>query len=299
MLRKWLWTVFVLLGSIGMEGQGFTFAQEGFTKELISADLGFPSGITFDDLGRGYIWYKHGAVHRLINDVIETEPWIDLGYEVLDTGDHGLLGFALDPDFQNNGYVYLLYRVDHNYLFNHDSPDYDPEEQILGVSIGRLTRYTADTGNDLNSVDMDSRFVLLGEEMDNAIPQLHNSHGVGSLVFGNDGSLLVSCGDGSTWTSPYGGNGPPYYGAYVEQALDAGIIPIEQEVGSFRSQQPQSYSGNILRINPSNGEGYPSNPYFDSDQPNSAISKTWAFGFRNPFRCVLRPGTGSIDPTDG
>ena len=41
-------------------------------------------------------------------------------------GDHGMLGFALDPNFRVNGYIYVLYVVDRYYLFHFGDPDYDP-----------------------------------------------------------------------------------------------------------------------------------------------------------------------------
>ncbi len=35
------------------------------------------------------------------------EPFIDLREEVLNADDRGLLGFAFDPDFETNRFVYL------------------------------------------------------------------------------------------------------------------------------------------------------------------------------------------------
>ncbi len=60
-----------------------------------------------------------------------------------------------------------------------------------------------------------------------------------------------------------------------------------------------SHSGKLLRLNPETGDGISSNPFYDASAPRSAKSRTWALGFRNPFRVSIRPGTGSTNPTTG
>ena len=295
------WLVLLMtLSNVGRtQEELYTFAQEGFVKELVPADVGFPTGVTFDGNGTGYVWTKAGTVHRMVEDIVDPTPWLDLTLEVGDNADHGLLGFALDPDFLTNGHFYVCYKVDRNYLVAFGTPDYVPDANAGGATIGRVARYTADIANDLLTVNPDTRLVLLGEDPTNGIPLLHLSHGMGALVFGADGSLMLTCGDGSTYTADYGGGGPPYYGEDIENALNEGIIPPEQEVGAFRAQQVQSYNGSVLRFNPETGEGYPSNPFYDPAQPNAAISKVYAYGFRNPYRFTLRPGTGSTEVEDG
>ena len=89
------------------------------------------------------------------------------------------------------------------------------------------------------------------------------------------------------------------FGTYFAQALADGILTDAFNVGAFRSQILDCYNGKILRIDPETGEGIPSNTYFDPTRPNSAISKVWSLGFRNPFRMHLKPGTGSHNPDDG
>lgn len=277
----------------------YTFAEEGFVKELVPADVGFPTGITFDSNGTGYIWTKPGTVHRMIDGVVEAEAWLDLTVEVANLSDHGLLGFALDTDFLTNGYIYLLYTVDSNYLLYFGTPNYIPNLDEPGATIGRLTRYQAEAATDFNTVDLASRLILIGQDATNGIPLLHGSHGVGTVLMAPDRSLLVTCGDGSTYLGNYGGDGPPYYGEFTEQALEHGIIPLEHEVGSFRAQQIQCLNGSVLRISADDGLGIPSNPFYDTSNPAAAESKVWAYGFRNPFRLTQRPGTGSENLEDG
>ena len=277
----------------------YSFAEEGFVKELVPADVGFPTGITFDADGTGYIWTKAGMVYRLIDGVVESEPWIDLHLEVADLSDHGLLGFALDVEFGTNGFVYLLYTVDRNFLLHYGTDEYIPDANAPGATIGRLTRYTAEAATDFATVDLDSRLILIGQQASNGIPLLHGSHGVGTVFMAPDRSLLVTCGDGSTYLGNYGGQGPPYYGENTLEGLADGIITPEQEVGSFRAQQIQSLNGSVLRISAEDGSGLTSNPFYNETNPNAPESKIWAYGFRNPFRLTARPGSGSLLPEDG
>lgn len=53
------------------------------------------------------------------------------------------------------------------------------------------------------------------------------------------------------------------------------------------AQNDDSYRGKVLRINPFTGEGHPDNPLYDSNDPNSIQSMTFAKGFRNPFRSLV------------
>ncbi len=65
-------------------------------------------------------------------------------------------------------------------------------------ALGRLTRYTCRSSDGFRSVDPASRLILIGETKQAGFPMISYTHGVGSLVFGEDGTLLVSCGDGAT-----------------------------------------------------------------------------------------------------
>ena len=61
---------------------------------------------------------------------------------------------------------------------------------------------------------------------------------------------------------------------------------------SLRAQNLDSLAGKIMRINPSTGQGFPDNPYWNGD-PNAARSKVWAYGVRNAYRFSIRPNSGT------
>ncbi len=271
----------------------------GFVESSLGGVWTNVVGLTFDANGRMYVWEKAGCVWIVTNGVRQAQPLINLTNKVGGWQDHGLLGFALDPDFLDNGYIYLLYVVDHNYLVNFGTPNYDASMvQYYRATIGRITRYTAQATNGFRSVDLASRKVLVGESISTGFPILDISHGLDSLMFGSDGTLFAGCGDSAAFASTDTG-GTNGGGAYNEQGVAEGIIQPQEDVGAYRAQMVDSLAGKIIRIDPASGDGVPSNPYYDSNNPRSARSRVWALGLRNPFRMAFRPGTGSFNPADG
>jgi glucose/arabinose dehydrogenase len=258
-----------------------------FRDDAVPGPWEFAVGATFDADGRLFVWEKAGRVWIVEDGLASSTPLLDISDEVGDWSDHGLSGFALDPDFETNGQVYLLYVVDRHHLVHFGTPQYDPTvDDYNSVTIGRITRYQATSQSGLSVVDPVTRSVLLGEDAASGFP-ICGAHGVGSLVFGEDGTLLASCGDGAL--------------AELQEpsCLDAGILQAKEAIGSKRSQLIDSLNGKILRLDPATGDGVPSNPYYDASAPRSARSRVWALGMRAPFRFTLRPGTGSADPAVG
>ena len=192
--------------------------------------------------GTGQVWFKDPG------DANYT-PLLDIHDEVGKWGDHGMLGFALDPEFRVNGYIYVLYVVDRYYLFHSGDPNYDPNaNEYNAATIGRLTRYTCRSADGFRSVDPASRQILIGETTQTGIPICSDTHGVGSLVFGEDGTLLLSCGDGRVGKSPT--LVAIKSGSFAPQALADGIIRPKENVGAFRAQLVDSLNGKVLRIDP-------------------------------------------------
>jgi glucose/arabinose dehydrogenase len=293
-LIGWATAVVGLLMGLPLTGQ--VTLPDNFVLERVDPSLIKVVGMHFDKAGRGYLWQKKGKVWLLEDGEVRPEPLIDISDEVGDWRDHGLLGFALDPNFANNGYFYLLYVVDRYALFHREAPGYRPDSNdYYSATIGRITRYTADPSTDFTRVVPGSREVILGATPSTGIPILHESHGVGSLAMGTDGTLMVSVGDAASYLGwDIGGEEK---GAYINQAIADGILRPKEDVGAWRSQLVDCYNGKILRIDPRTGLGVPSNPFYDAEAPDAPRSKVWALGLRNPFRCNL-VGEGSHNPTD-
>lgn len=262
-----------------------------------------------------FVWERAGRVWIVEEGHAPvTTPFLDIADEVGGWRDFGLLGFALHPNFRENGYVYAMYVVDRHHLRHCSTPasgvgrpacddGYNPAtNEYFNATIGRITRYTAlkpageSDFSHATSVDEDTRKVLIGETITTGIPILHQSHGTGTLLFGEDGTLLASTGDGASYSSVDTGNASETYDA---QALTDGIIRDKENIGAYRSQLLDSLNGKILRIDPATGDAVSSNPFYDAARPRSARSRVWALGLRNPFRMTLEPNTGAHDPADG
>ena len=249
---------------------------EGFEEEVWVDGLELPTDLAFAPDGTLFVAQKGGSV-RIVrsNGILQDAPLIALDDEVNNAGDRGLLGIALDPAFETNGYLYLLYTVD---------PEYgSPEEPASQPTFGRLTRYTLHATDSGYEVDPESRMVLIGDDPADGFPSCYTTHTIGTLRFGTDGSLFVSSGDGASKDYvDYGQN-------ETEDAwMCEEIFGAEEDIGALRAQSLDSLAGKILRIDPETGEGLPDNPYYTGD-PNADASRIWSFGFRNPFHFAVNP----------
>jgi PKD repeat protein/glucose/arabinose dehydrogenase len=268
----------------------------GFAHSTVLGGWSEPVGFEADANGRVYVWEKGGRVWIVENGVRLPNPLIDLSAEVGNWRDHGMLGFALDPAFLTNRRIYLMYTVDRHHLLNFGTGSYSATtNDYFSATIMRITRYTV-VGPTFTTVDPASRLVLLGETPSTGTPLLHESHSTGQLVFGTDGTLLAAFGDGASYNLTDVGSSSDTYWA---QALADGIIRPAENVGAMRSQLLNCHNGKVVRLDPNTGNGVPSNPYYDAAQPRSPRSRVWALGLRNPYRMVLRPGSGSTDPAAG
>lgn len=274
-----------------------SFAQpSGFIDETISENWTIPTGLTFDDNGRMFVWEKSGKVFMVENGIKSAQPIIDISEEVLDYGDHGLNGFALDPNFLKNGYVYLMYAAKRNHVLNFGKPTYQVEEETpFQTTIGRITRYTLKATSGFMEIDSASRKILIGESPSTGIPILVDNHGVGSLAFGLDGTLLATVGDAALATE---GVVDDTKSEWFNEAISLGFITADENINAYKCQSLMSLNGKILRIDPSTGDGVASNPFFESGKPRSSKSRIWAYGLRNPFRFSFKPNTGSSNAAD-
>ena len=240
-----------------------------------------PTSMAFLPDGRLLVAEKRGTVWMVQNHVKLPTPVWQRPLEVMDLNDRGLLAIAVDPDWVHNHYLYLLYNVD---------PDTNGVDLDV-PTFGRLARYQMNATGDTNVTNPASRTILMGTSWAEGPLVAMMSHSIGGLRWGADGSLFVSAGDGGDWTHADAG------GLYPA-AFGPGRTDPNEDIGAYRAQDITSLCGKILRINPANGHGYASNPYVDSNLA-SVRSRVWAYGLRNPYRFMFRPGTGSPDTTAG
>jgi glucose/arabinose dehydrogenase len=77
--------------------------------EVVVKGLDTPWAIDFATDGRIFITERLGRVRIVKNGQLLDEPWITI--DVAPVGESGLLGLALDPEFQQNGFVYFALSV--------------------------------------------------------------------------------------------------------------------------------------------------------------------------------------------
>lgn len=261
----------------------------GFIAETVVSGLGYPVSIAFAPDGRLFIGQKNGRVRVFQNGSMLPDDFISFTTFVNNYWDRGLIGIAVHPNFPSQPYVYVFYT-------------YDPPGAVqdgTGARVSRLVRYTADAAYGYNRAVSGSGLVLLGNNstlanigspaddtgddityasctaggltggtpIQDCLASDGPSHTVGTLMFGLDGALYVSHGDGSSFTLA--------------------------DPRALRALDINSLNGKVLRINPANGQGYANNPFYDGNL-NSNRSKVWSYGFRNPFRFTLHPTTSEI-----
>ena len=304
-MRKIPAAILILAGIIlGRPGEQAFAApvQSGFEEQLVFSGLNQPSSVRFSPDGRVFVAEKRGVI-KVFDSLSDTTPttFADLRTNVYNFWDRGLLGMALDPGFPTKPYIYVLYAYDAAIggtapRWGTANTDSDPCPTPPGptddgcIASGRLSRLQA-AGNVMTG----SEQVLIEDWC-----QQYPSHSIGSIVFGPDGALYVSGGDGASFGfADWGQDGNPVNPCGDPPgAPGTALTPPTAEGGALRSQDlrtsgdPVSLDGAILRVNPDTGAALPNNPLIAN--PDDNAKRIIAYGLRNPFRTTIRPGTNEV-----
>ena len=292
------------VGAVTVTGPGAAGASTlppGFRDTVALSGLTNPTVVQFAGDGRIFVGQKNGVI-KVFQSLTDTNPITvaDLSTKVDDFWDRGLLGMALAPGFPTDPYLYVLYAYDAAIggtapTWNDGCPT-PPGATTDGCLISARVSRLQISGN-----------VMIGSEqvLINDWCQQFPSHSIGTLLFGSDGYLYVSGGDGASFNNvDYGQYGANYAGDQANPCGDppggvgTALSPPTAEGGALRSQSvrrtdgPATLDGAVLRIDPATGAGVPGNPFFSSSDPNAR--RIVAYGLRNPFRMTQRPGTNEL-----
>jgi glucose/arabinose dehydrogenase len=210
--------------------------------------------------GRLFVVDQVGTIHVVDEDgTLLEEPFLDLRERivVLREGydERGLLGLAFHPDYADNGRFFVYYTAP---LREGGPPRWDHTDHLSEFAV---------SGDDGNRADPESERILL------QIDQPQVNHNGGALLFGHDGYLYVTVGDGG-------------------DADDTGIG--HPPVGN--GQDLTTLLGSILRldVDTDGDEAYripDDNPHVDTELPDDhpfigdrVPPEIWAYGFRHPWR---------------
>ncbi len=132
--------------------------------EVVARDLQIPWAIDFAPDGRIFLTERPGRIRVIREGMLQPEPWARIS--VAHEGEGGLLGLALDPNFAENGFVYVYYTY--------------REGGRLWNRIARLT----DRG------ERGEGLTIIFDRIPGSM--IHNG---GRIKFGPDGKLYVTTGD--------------------------------------------------------------------------------------------------------
>ncbi len=202
-----------MAGVVSLAGPGpaavASVLPNGFQDTVALSGLTNPTVLQFSPDGRIFVGQKNGVI-KVFSSLTDTHPvtFADLSSEVDNYWDRGLLGLALDPNFPTRPYVYVLYTYDAPIggsapTWNDACPTPPGPTTDGCVVSARVSRLTA-SGNAMTGTEQ-----VLVEGWCQQFP----SHSVGTLMFGRDGALYASAGDGANFNNvDYGQYGATYAG---------------------------------------------------------------------------------------
>ena len=206
-----------------------------------------PVGVTTarDGVTRTFVAEQRGTV-RLVNNgtQVQSKFYLDIRSRVVSGGEQGLLSIAFDPNFNSHPFLWAAYtRVSDGAL----------QVSRFHASSAKATSVSASTELKLFTVPH---------------PQETNHNG-GQLMFGHDGYLYISTGDG-------GGAGDPFGNAENLTSLSGKLLRVDAE----------HFCGKAHYCVPS------TNPFHKAASSNKRL--VFDYGLRNPWRFSIDAGNGSL-----
>lgn len=96
-----------------------SFQEFPYKINSIAVDLFVPWALDLSPNGDIYYTERNGNVRKIQNGMPLDEPLITLPPPFSSQGEGGLMGIALDPDFSQNHYLYIMYTyTENNQIFN-------------------------------------------------------------------------------------------------------------------------------------------------------------------------------------
>lgn len=137
-----------------------------YEVEVAAKGLNVPWALAVDNKDNVYFTERSGSIWVIEDGVLSSEPLYTFGYPFQSTGEAGLLGIALDENFESNGYLYVMYTY--------------REQGKLNNAVARLVK----TNDEL----------MFDQVLIDQIPAARTHNG-GRIKIGPDGKLYITTGD--------------------------------------------------------------------------------------------------------
>lgn len=253
---------------------GPRMTDEALGVEVAASGLTEPTGLAFIGPDQFFVTEKSTGEVHLVSEGEVSEPVIDLAVNYFD--ERGLLGIAVHPEFDSNGFVYLYWTASGEGEGDGGLLGTDTDEEFAVPELGnRVDRFVWDgtaLAWDRNIVEMRSNTL----DTDTS-GRIRGNHDGGQMVFGPDNTLYFVNGD---------------------QNLRGELQNIEGQGGLDQS----SWAGVVVRVN-DDGSIPDDNPFVaaasEMDGPSAEnLARTWAYGVRNSFGLAIHPETGDLWQTE-
>ncbi|MEQ8846469.1 PQQ-dependent sugar dehydrogenase [Botrimarina sp.] len=229
---------------------GSTFIASVGTATTAAADPTLP--------GQFLIAGRSGTISRLDATTGQVDPTPYLTIPGVDTrSEGGLLGLALDPNYESNGYGYAYYTVTRG---------------TSGLT-SRIARFQRDPADPTRAL-ADSITPLL------SFDQPQNNHNAGWIGFSpNDGYLYIASGDGGGSNDNGTGHTPGIGNSQdITNNLLGKMLRIDVSGDDFPADAGRNYA-------------------IPADNPFVGVTgddEIWSYGLRNPFRNSFDRQTGDL-----
>lgn len=293
--RQRSWGVLLALGLIvtavaSAPAGALVDLPDGFSIDTVASGFDSPTSVAFGADGAIFVTEKRGRVYKL-DGPEDNSPSLVVNFQprVHNNSDRGLTGLAADPS--DPDLIYLGYSLDQlpaggpipAYGSNNGNYDPCPNGATTGCPVlSRVSRVNVNTGAE----------TVLFEGHCQQFP----FHTIGDVLFDNDGRLVVTFGDGSTGSfveygqrdNLCGDPGGPV-GSDLSSPTTEGGQARSQDI--LTRQDPTGVHGSVLRVRANDFVAAVDNPMAADAEAN--VARMVATGFRNPFRAVIDPTTGT------
>ena len=256
-----LLTLFTLISSNLLNAEQSIPKDENFKIETISEGFEDAMEVAITKDGRAFIIERRGKIKLYHPITQKTVTVAELKVQYRQSGkspadrETGLLGIALDPDFEKNGWIYLYYTP-------------------KGKDFSNLSRFTFN-GSKLGD---EKPILKVPRDIGNNI-----CHEGGGVEFGPDGLLYLATGDN---TNPFMSNGS----APIDEREDKEFADAQRTAANTNDLR-----GKILRIKPRADGGYdiPEGNLFPKGMAKTK-PEIYIMGCRNPYRFSIDPKTNFL-----